>query len=505
MTPLPLWRVGGPVALIGALAYACLAFVLPGYLPEPHFGADIYDQYYLAILDGRLDLPPRVLRLEGHYTADGTGFLYHGIAPLLTRVALGWALPIGDVSLTAFSVWLWSALGSLLYQMAALTVLARVWPEDGRMGWLWVALLSAGVWLGGPGIVLASNLSLFHEPIALAFAAGGAFVLIWTRVAMADMPLARALPLLALAAALTLHARPNLAIGLYAGACLAIAIAIWRVRRQEVTRAFVPVLLPAITALGLMGAGGLVYLGMNEARFGQATEVHGVYTEDGVRYGSVFWGYEPPLSRRAEAFIEHGRFNVRRIVPNAIYYTAQVPTWGPLRPAARAQLDVYRAWTQPILGWIRVEPPFVGIAFVWAGWAALAAIGVVALRRRPLFAALLVGTGAAAILTLAYGTVTFRYRIDMWPALMTLALPGLALLAARFAPRPATVWGLVPIFAVGIAVSAATTASVSNDFVTQDGGFFGDWSREDCAGLARTIGFAETAIPRLCREPLGAS
>ena len=85
-------------ATLGAALYALmLADQRLGPLPDS-FGApyyDIYNHYYLALREGHFDLPMRVLRIEGHYTPDGTGYPYHGLAPLLTRAALGWAIPAG--------------------------------------------------------------------------------------------------------------------------------------------------------------------------------------------------------------------------------------------------------------------------------------------------------------------------------------------------------------------------------------------------------------------------
>ena len=78
-------------AALGVFIYGLLAFGIWPHHDFPLFGANIYDRYYLAMLEGRFDLPATVLRYEGHYAPDGTGYLYHGVAPLLTRFALpGW-------------------------------------------------------------------------------------------------------------------------------------------------------------------------------------------------------------------------------------------------------------------------------------------------------------------------------------------------------------------------------------------------------------------------------
>jgi len=101
----PAFRALNPaavIALCGAALYALLLLQSTRMGLAP-FGYEFYDQVWLALLDGRLDLPARVLRLEGHYTPDGTAYFYHGLAPLVTRALLDPFLQIGQVSLSPFS------------------------------------------------------------------------------------------------------------------------------------------------------------------------------------------------------------------------------------------------------------------------------------------------------------------------------------------------------------------------------------------------------------------
>ena len=110
------------IALCGAALYAGL--LLRSVALEPGaFGADIYDQMWLALRAGELDLPARVLRMEGHYAPDGTAYSYHGVAPLLTRALLDPFVQMGTLSLAPLSIWIWAVLGTACTHAALLTAL----------------------------------------------------------------------------------------------------------------------------------------------------------------------------------------------------------------------------------------------------------------------------------------------------------------------------------------------------------------------------------------------
>jgi hypothetical protein len=98
---------------------------------------------------------------------------------------------------------------------------------------------------------------------------------------------------------------------------------------------------------------------------------------------------------------------------------------------------------------------------------------------------------------LSYGTVTLRYRFELWPALIVLAL--LALPAFLAGLRTGGPWrrGLSGLaLAGGLAVSAATAVSYSKASREQD--LFSVWDRATCEDMVRGKGFAGADIDRLC-------
>ncbi|MEQ8900588.1 MAG: hypothetical protein RID11_07585 [Roseovarius sp.] len=475
------------IVIFGATIYAL--FMLRSTAMEPNaFGADIYDQLWLAIRDGRFDLPARVLRLEGHYWPDGTAMMYHGVAPLLTRILLDPFVTIGAGSLAPLSIWLWTTLGSLTWHVAFLRIGTRFGAGAGLL-----AVIGVCVWIGGPGLLLTANYALYHEPVALAYAITGAFVLVWTRAAAGDRFAPVALVFLATLAAVAVHARPNIAIGLYLATGIAMTQVLWQRRRSAL-----PVI---IAALAMLATGGGSYLALNKAKFGATTSAHGSFTPGELQYGIAYWEMEEPGNPRQQAFEEYGRFNAARIVPNALMYLGAPPRL--LSPAANeAARDLHHAVTTPLAGYGRIEAPTGGMLFLWPFWLILAGIGVGALLQqgRP-YAGLLAGLATSSLVTLSYPTITLRYHVELWPLIAAVALLGIARLPAG----EITLWQrriLVLALGIGIGVSIGTAVYYTNLFRTQDDSAFAEWTEAECIARAEAKELDAARVTYVCRDPM---
>lgn len=479
-------RVSVLVAMLGAVFYGVLLSRSVA-MDMQAFGYNFYDQVWLALLDGRLDLPARVLRLEGHYAPDGTGFFYHGLGPLVIRALLDPFVTIGQGSLSPVSIWLWAVAGTALYQAAFL----RVVPDAGVRT---RAALSALVWFGGPGVILASNHAFYHEPIGLAYALGGAFMLVWVHMLREGRVTASALVGLALVAALCVHARPHLAAALYVGVSLAGLHALWTWRTRLAP--------PALLAVALLGAGGFGYLALNQARFGDMTATHGSFDKSAIRYGTVFWGLEEEDGLRARAFTEHGRFNAGRIMPNAMIYSL-LPPEKLLPRVHNSTRTLHEDYTRPRTGFTRIEPPTAGVLFLWAGWIAAAAFGIAGLRRaRPGELALVGVTGVGATLILAYATITMRYLVDLWPLVAALALIGLPRLTARLSEMPPPRSGALLLVAGFSMLLNLQTAADSRLLFREDPSTgFRAWDANTCRLFALSVDLPTENISEVCRDP----
>jgi len=484
------------IILIGVVAYGLLALGLmqaDGVYP---YGQNLYDEYFLAILDGHLDLPPRVAQVEGHYTPDGTAYLYHGIGPLLTRFLVGWVWPFEAFPLAPVSIWFWACLGTLCYHAAFARMSGPALGQLGAEGEQLGRLLSIAIWLGGPGILLAASTTFYHEPIVLAFALSGGFVFLWSRHAAGERALWQlALPC-ALFAAIALHARPNVAVGLYLTTVL---LLLW-LSATALRRHWLRIGL----AFAILGAGGLGYLALNEARFGSAAQTHGSFDKSASQYGSVFWGTEDADSERAAAFKEHGKFNIGRIPHNLAIYLFDPPRLGTALDSARDRLHAFAHRSLAGgLGFIRIERPFAGLVFLWPLWLFLAGAAIGARRSDWRKLSLpLAGTLAATVLTLAYGTVTLRYRVDMWPLFALLALLGLSALVPKLAAGHRS-RGLKAIafacFLTGLLVTALTVSQLR--FFQASRALKPAWSLEECQALVRVNKLPDADTDRICQPP----
>ena len=485
-------------AAIGSFLYGLLAFSVILPQPYPYFGTDIYNAYFYRLLEGRFDLPLRMLTFEGHYSADGTGILYHGIAPLLTRAVLHPFVALDQFPTAAFSIWLWATIGTGFYHLAVFQVVRKF---AGEISIAWVAMGGAAVWICSPGFLLSTNPVLYHEPISIAYAAmaGGFYLMV--RCALLGMPWRYALIPAALFAGVALHARPHLAVGLYAGIVTMITLGLWHDARRT--------LMPAIVSLAILGMVGLSFMQLNAVRFGSATAAHGqIEGPDGnsqVQYGPVFFGGDYAARERLLVFTEHGRFHPWRVLPNTLIYLLDYPV-------ASTQFAVlHRKVTESISGYGFIDAPRFGMLFIWSAWIALMVVGLIAGRPRMTGGVralpLLIATGIAAGVMLSYPTVSFRYRFDVWPFVMTLCVLSLPGLFQRFSPKVlqnARVFSLSLIVVLsGVFTSARVVIPYKQSYQKGPGLTYEPWDAEMCRTLLAGKEFTPARLDELCVDPDG--
>jgi hypothetical protein len=483
----------------GAIVYALQAFGVLFPHDYPHFGTDIYDSYFYRMMDGRLDLPIRLLRLEGHYNSDGVGVLYHGPAPLLTRLFLVPFVTLQNFPTAAFSIWLWAMLGTGFYHLTLFQVLRKFTVNISRKKVTFLlTLLGVGIWFSGPGMLMSANISLYNEPISITYAAMAISVYIMMRSVFFNMPFGRFVVILSVLAGITLFARPHFAVGLYAGVMLTIYLS-WRCDAKRSIASWVGALL-------ILLAFGVAFLQLNVARFGSMTQAHGGVEQpinsDEVLYGPVFWGQESAQSRRLLAFEEHGRFHPWRILPNIGIYIFDLP-----------KVDwigtLHARITEPVSGFGRIGYPAIGLILLWPIWLAFLGAGLIYARPRIsggiAILPVLTATSLAGLLILSYPTVTIRYRFEIWPILFVLCVLCLPGLMRRFEPNgqihQRTLSLSVGILMLGVILSAVGAFFYSNYALTVPGSWHEEWDYTFCEKLVRKKGFLDENIPRLCADP----
>ena len=479
-------------AVCGLALYAAMMVASVTAPGSGDFGTWVYNHYFLSLLEGRFDVPARVITVEGHYTPDGTAFVYHGLAPVLTR-ALAWPfVDLTQTPLSAVTVLGFAALGSGAIQVAVQRILVALGPapaplsEPSSLSAQVVLLGGFMAWAASPGLLLASNASLYHEPIAFAYAATCLWMWLAAEVVVLRCPLRPRLLPMALVAGLAVHARPHLAVGLYLGMAV---LGLMRLRAEQLVRR---PLLP-LAAAAVMLACGLALFAVNAARFGDPLRLFGGSGTE-LLWGFYFWEvYTEDTVRVAQAAADQASFHLGRIPANAAVYLADLPRG--LSPVDLGPL--HRAWTAQT-GWVGLETPRIGLLFLAAPWALLIALyawrapvacGVLALAALP---------GALAML--AFTTVALRYRADLWPLVLALALPALGALARSLARRPARASLVRTAAVLGLLVSLGIQSMVLPYRIPVSPGL-SDWDRDTCLSRSTGIGLTAAAAERICARP----
>lgn len=471
------------IIAVGAALYLHLAFGAMRAGAAPLFGEFIYNYYFLSLLEGRFDVPVRVVTLEGHYAPSGRASVYHGLAPLLPRVLLHPFIDLRTVSPAPVLVWLAAAGGTAIYHLTFARIVERHAPTPLAARSLAV-VVGLMVWFASPGILLTANPAFYHEPVNIAYLCTAAFVALGTRVVLFGARPAEVLVPLAAIAAVTVHARPHVALGLYAGVCLFAGLHL--LREGWVLR-------PVVAALAILVAGGVLLIAVNELRFGDFLRTHSAMDGAGGRYyGPLYWGVWAPDAPWVVRALEHGKFNPGRILPHLAVYAVDFP--------------VIRDWTDRIVeasremfGTGRLYGLRVGFVPLWSPWLVLVGVGL--WRARTGGAAgwiLIAATGIGAAFVLSYMTISLRYRTELWPLLAVAAILALpAAIACLSAKRYWSLSLLLWLFLLPSGFISYYVAGVHWEGHVQRG-LYSTWSRETCIEMMAAK-LSETArIAELC-------
>lgn len=396
--------------LLPALAYALMLTdgTLNFFREERWWRA--YNELALSLLSGRLDVPAWAIREEGFYYDHGV-YMYFGLLPALLRMPLAAFVDLRTTPVADLMIWAQAVAGAALLQNALLKIHDANRPGTGGFGLLLLVLASASVWFASGSFILVQNGSIYNEPIASALLLICAFI----RLLASDHiigPPRHSLLLYAAIAALCVHARPTMAVGLYAATL--VLLADWRtlpVRPASVMGAAMPLFRRAFLPLLVLFIGGAAFLTLNWLRFG------GVSAWDFRQYGFYIAVGDTP---RFQTVFDHGEFNLLRLLPYAASYATGLPGI---------------AWHGSHLlglGFVPAYKPIGATLLAWAIPLVLAAVGLASLlrRRRDATAQRLLMLAAAlsvsALLVLCYVSLWYRYNVDFWPVVALLMLIGFA-------------------------------------------------------------------------------
>src|SRR5262245_2953187 len=178
------------ILFFGTLLYFALAFGLI-FPSGPQMGDYVYNYYFLSLLEGRFDIPIRIIGVEGHYDAAGHAFVYQGMAPLLVRALFYPFVDLKAVTLAPVSVWIFSSGGSAVYHLTFAKIIEKFGPADGGSRRALLVFVGLAAWITSPGILLASNDTMFHEPVAAAYFFVACFLALLMRFAIFVVRLAK--------------------------------------------------------------------------------------------------------------------------------------------------------------------------------------------------------------------------------------------------------------------------------------------------------------------------
>lgn len=377
-----------------------------------------YNVYALQLLKGDLSVPAGVIGQEGWYV-DGKAYMSYGLLPALLRLPLLLFDSLAEVPLGRLLVWLQLGAAVSLLQ----TVLFQVWRRNQTgahaIGWPLFLIMSLMLWVNSGTFIIAQSAVLYHEPYAsaLLLVCVGIYVLV-RHYCLESMSLAGAAVMMALCAALCLHARPTMAVSLYLVATVMLlhaCVARWRGGTglrglwQFCRDAMKVSLLPSLILL----VGGLSYLGLNLVRFDT------IFFNNAIENYGFFIGGEG-YSERLLAMKEHGSFNLKRIPGNAAFY------FGGLWDLHSQLIEAAN------VGFVRKETPIVRLLLLWGAPIALAVFVALRLLVRRSQSVAVFGLAfalcfcAGSLLQLSYATVTYRYAAEMWPPILLLLCWGFA-------------------------------------------------------------------------------
>ncbi|WP_189641573.1 hypothetical protein [Paramylibacter ulvae] len=481
---------------LGSVFYFYLAFMLENGTKYTQYGKLIYNYYFLSLLDGQLDIPAQIIGPEGHYDGIGRAFPYHGLAPIITRFVAYPFIDLTKISISTHTIYFFSVASAAIYTKFFLNGLNTNSSSDQRPNYFLVTMLYAGVWIASPTAMLVVNDSVYHEPIVMAYFFTGSFLLLVSTIDVNELPKMRLLLIIALCAGATVFARPHIAVGLYFGNVLLLGYLLLHHKSK--------VIIPVLCSFAILLVCGLALLGINMLRFGDPTRMHGALHQDTLEMGFVFFGFQPYDTPRNLAFAEHGRFNISRILPNFMLYFWDLPNihiTNSLNSFRVSLHEIYGVLTSN-LGFIRNEIPTVGIFYLWMPWCATAILGVAFIRKMNAIKYVMLTTTLIILLMISsYGTLTLRYRAELWPFIAVLVW---IILSSVNWSRNGAIMNKIAlglVFSITLIISSVVGFVILNHYSTyfRSHDHYGIWSYDYCAEIvSKKIELGPNRVDRIC-------
>ncbi|OIQ48909.1 hypothetical protein BerOc1_03662 [Pseudodesulfovibrio hydrargyri] len=378
----------------------------------------VYNDFFLSLWDGRLDLTPAVIGDEGFYALDGRVYTYFGFFPALLRLPFHFFVDLATVPVSRVIVFASSIGIAAISQSILHTVMRHASKGYGWSGKLYLSSTLL-IWLASPTLILCANGSVYHEPIALGLLGVMLFAWIVLRGMLVRSESAPGnMTALAIIAGIMLHTRPTMAIALYFGVTLFCLLHAYqgyvrfRTEHGPLKSAVRAIFAPktVVAPMLILFAFGCLLLFLNWVKWGAPFDPAPL-----ERYGFILNG--EGLSGRHLAVKQHGRFSIRRIIPGAIFHLTGVGMGGYAHSVYDRLTGLFGTGT------MRLEDP-APLLLMWSPWffAALFTFGKgrKEFTKQPetisyfiLATTLLI----PMLLMFSYPTITVRYKAEFWPFL----------------------------------------------------------------------------------------
>ncbi|CAI4151312.1 conserved membrane hypothetical protein [Alteromonas macleodii] len=422
----------------------------------PQFLWKAYNYYFLAMIDGRLDIPAEAIGKEGGYF-NGKAYMYYGLLPALARIVL---YPFVDLSQTPTSIFF-----VLLFTLVGLVVLQRevnrklfLYEKEGDVAalLLWLTI-TAVIWLGSATFIISQNGTIYHEPYAASLCIFNIFISRLLRDNLLESKAINAVNVLpyAVLAALAVHTRMPMALALYLVTGLIMLVVAFKQVNRTTNRYFASVVYCISyywLSLLVLLCGGASILALNYVKYGNALAFMG------GNYGYFF--LEGFTDRVCDVVPRGDFYRFFRIIANSyIYLTGD---WANHWSLTRLLETGYGRWEGPL---IPLYLLWLFPLFCLLGGVASLVKGIKSTKNILLLLGLfLISSGA--LFQLSYPTITHRYVAELWsPFGVAVLYVYVKLLATDLKLRLASVFLLVACVGVAYQLKLST----SDQYYVNDG------------------------------------
>jgi hypothetical protein len=414
----------------------------------PQFLWKAYNYYFLAMMDGRLDIPAEAIGREGGYF-DGKAYMYYGLLPALARIIIYPFVDLSQTPTSLFFVLLFTLVGLAFLQTEVNRKLLVVGKSaDGTKLLLWLTTTIV-IWFGSATFIISQNGTIYHEPYAASLCIFNIFLSRLLRDSFLESNSVGSVNLLPYAAlaAFAVHTRMPMALALYLVTGLLMLIVAFK-RSSNASNKYFSSVIYCFShywlSILVLFCGGVSILALNYVKYGNA------FAFMGGNYGYFFL---EGFTDRVCGIVPKGDFyRLFRVIANTyIYLTGD---WEHHWSLTRLLETGYGRW----------EGPLVPLYLLWIYPSLTLITGTLLLARgikQPKNIILLCGLvviSTGSLFQLSYPTITHRYVAELWaPFGIAVVYAYVSLLSANLKLRTAVIMLLIASVGVVYQLKLATT------------------------------------------------